>query len=92
MSTLTALQPRPYVLNRTTAEVELVQAKPEDLKTYDPLLATDVLRKNLVFWLQSSITGKIEATPRLLTEDYDVQELKTWLELKMIWIAKSPFN
>lgn len=96
MATLSAMQPRPYVFPRAVAEIELVQALPEDLKTYighddfgKPMYQ---LRVGLIYWIKSSITGKIEQTPRILTEDCNKQDIKDWLDCKMIWVAKEPFN
>lgn len=92
MPTLTAFQPRPYVLPRAIAKVELVQALPEDLKVFNALLQKEVLRTGLVYWLKSSVKGKIEGTPRVTTEYDDTKQLKEWMDLGMIWISKSPFN
>lgn len=92
MATLTAFEPRPYVLPRQVAEIELVQALPDDLKVFSPFYQRDVLRVGMVYWLQSSVTGKIEPTPRKLTDNCNQDEIKEWLQLKMIWIAKEPFN
>jgi hypothetical protein len=92
MPTLTALQPRPYIFPRAVASVELVQALPEDLKIFNVLEQKEVLRTGLIYWLQSSINGNIEQTPRKITEFCSPKQLKEWLDLGMIWIAKSPFN
>ena len=92
MATLTAFEPRPYVLPRQVAEIELVQALPEDFKVYSPFYKRDILRVGMVYWLQSSVTGIIEQTPRRLTEDCNQNELKEWLDLKMVWIAKNSFG
>ena len=81
MSTLTALKPRPYIFSRSVAEIELVQAYPEDLKVYNVLLEKEVLRKGLVFWLKSTITGKIEQTPRTINDFSNPKELKEWIDL-----------
>lgn len=92
MSTLTAFQPRPYVFTRATTKVELVQALPEDLQVYDPLWEKDVLRLGLIYWIKSSITGQMEGTPYVITENTDLNHLKEMLDFKMIWISKSPFE
>lgn len=96
MATLTAMQPRPYVFPRAVAEVELVQALPEDLKTFTGYDESSKpiykLRAGLIYWLKSSLTGKIETTPRILTEDCNKNDIKDWLDCKMIWVAKEPFN
>ncbi|WP_299012025.1 hypothetical protein [uncultured Polaribacter sp.] len=94
MATLTAMQPRPYVFPRAVAEVELVQALPEDLKTFTGYDESSKpiykLRAGLIYWLQSSITGKVETTPRVLTDDCNPNDIKEWLDFKMIWIANVP--
>ena len=96
MATLTAMQPRPYVFPRAVAEVELVQALPEDLKTFTGYDESSKpiykLRAGLIYWLKSSLTGKIVPTPRILTEDCNKNDIKDWLDCKMIWVAKEPFN
>ena len=92
MPTLTAFQPRPYVFSRAIAKVELVQALPEDLKIFNVLQQKEVLRTGLVYWLQSSISGDIEQTPRKITEFCDPKQLKEWMDLGMIWISKNPFE
>ena len=92
MATLTALKPRPYIFPRKIAQIELVQALPEDLKVYSHFLEKEVLRHPLIFWLSSSVSGRIESTPRILTEEYDAKKIKTWLDCKMMWIAKETFN
>lgn len=92
MPTLTAFQPRPYVFPRAIAKVELVQALPEDLQVYDPIWEKDILRLGLIYWVKSSITGQIEGTPFIITENTDVNHLKEMLDCKMIWISKDPFN
>lgn len=96
MATLTALQPRPYIFKRALATIELVQALPEDLKTFDghdtsgkPIYK---LRSGLIYWLKSSLNGKIEETPRVLTEDCNTNDIKEWLDFKLIWIARDPFG
>ena len=96
MPTLTAIQPRPYIFPRAIAKVELVQALPEDLKEfigYDDFEKKQYsLRLGLIYWVKSSITGQIEGTPRVLTDDCNKNDIKDWLDCKMIWIAKEPFN
>lgn len=89
MPTLTAFQPRPYIFARAIAKIELVQALPEDLQIYDPIWQKDILRLGLIYWIKSSITGQIEGTPFIITENTDVNHLKEMLDLKMIWISKS---
>lgn len=92
MSTLTALKPRPHILKNNVVEIELVQAKAEDLKEfhqYGPRGEKIMkLRTNMVYWLKSSIKNEFEPTPRLLTADADQYEIKEWLDHGMIWIAK----
>ncbi|CAM1357619.1 hypothetical protein THALO_70075 [Tenacibaculum halocynthiae] len=39
------------------------------MKVYDPVFEIQVLRVDLIFWLKSSITRKIEETPRKLTKN-----------------------
>ena len=92
MPTLTAMQPRPYIFPRAIANTELVQALPEDLQVYDPVWKKDVLRVGLIYWLKSSINGKIEGTPRVITEETSAKDLKEWMDFGMIWLAKEPFN
>lgn len=96
MSTLTAIKPRPYVLTRAVATIELVQALTEDFQVLEGYTAngkkTYSLRIGVIFWLQSTIKGHIEETPRITTLDTDKKELKKWLDLKMVWIARNPFN
>jgi hypothetical protein len=91
MCTLTAFEDRPFVFPRDFAEIELVPALAEDLKVYDPVLQKQVLRNNLIYWLKSAVTGKIEQTPRVITEYSDADDLKQWLDFGMIYIAKNPF-
>lgn len=96
MPTATAMQLRPYVFPRAIAKVELVQALPEDLKEfigYDELERKQYsLRLGLIYWEQSYLSGPIEGTPFILTENTDVNHLKEMLDCKMIWISKDPFN
>jgi hypothetical protein len=92
MPTLTALNPRPYIFTKPIAQVELVQALPEDLKTYDPVFQMEVLRVGLIFWLKSSLTGKIEGTPNVITQDTEAKDIKEWMDCNMIYLAKEPFN
>jgi hypothetical protein len=96
MPTLTAMQPRPYVFQTATAKIELVQALPEDLKAFTGYDKSEKplykLRAGLIYWIKSSITGQIEATPRILTEDCNKKDIKDWLDCKMIWVAKETFN
>ena len=84
MATATAMKQRPYIFPRAEVKVELVQALPEDLKIFSC--------HNAIYWLKSSVTGKIETTPRLLTKNCNVNDIMEWLDCKMIWIAKAPFN
>lgn len=96
MTTLSAIKPRPFTMLKQQAVVDLVLAQSEDLKElngYDENgKAIFSLRFGMVYWLQSSITGNIEKTPRQITEDCDPNDIKDWLDHKMIWIAKYPFN
>lgn len=92
MATLTAIKPRAFIFSRAIVKIELVQALPEDLQAYDPIWKKNVLRVGLVYWLQSSVNGNIEQTPRRITELCNPKELKEWMDLGMIWISKIPFN
>lgn len=96
MATATAMQLRPLIFTRAIAKVELVSALAEDLKEYagydenkNPIYK---LRVGLIYWLKSLKTGQIESTPRILTANCNKTDLKNWLDLKMIWVAKEPFN
>lgn len=92
MQNLSEFKPLPYIFPRAIAEVELVMARPEDLKVYDPVLKMEVLKLNLFYWLKSSITGKIEPKRRKITPDTNPNDLKDWMDCGMIWIANEPFN
>ena len=92
MPTLTALKPRPYIFPKPIVVIELVKARPEDLKTYDPIHQMEVLRDGLIFWLKSSLTGKIEGTPNVITQNTNAKDIKEWMECNMIYLAKEPFN
>lgn len=88
MATLTAIKPRPFIFPRAIVKIEIVQALPEDLKIYSAVYNKEVNRVGLIYWLQSTVTGKIEPSPRMLTNNCNVHDLKEWLALRMIWIAK----
>lgn len=92
MGTLTALQPRPYIMPRAEARVQLVPAYPDDLKMYCPVLKRQVLRLHMIYWIKSSITGIIEDTPYIITEHTKASDIKEWLDCNMIYIARTPFN
>ena len=96
MATAAAMKQSPYIFPRAEVKVELVQALPEDLKIFwcHNAIGKPVykLRVGLIYWLKSSVTGKIETTPRLLTKNCNVNDIMEWLDCKMIWIAKAPFN
>jgi len=92
MSTATALKPRPFVFTMPIVTIDLVKALPEDLKVYDATVNKEVLRENLIFWLKSNLSGKIQGTPYITSKNTSPEDLKEWLDNDMIYIAKSPFN
>ena len=92
MSTVTAYQPRPFIMSRDIAEIELVQATTEELATDDPVQEKDVLRLNLIYWLRRSINGKMQQTPYKTTANTNKRELYNYLKRNMVYIPKSPFN
>ena len=96
MSTAAAIKPRPFTVINNTVSLELVQALPEDLKVfnghdenYKPIFVQKI---GLPYWLRSQVTGKIEPTPYLITEDTDPNDIKEYLDNNMILISKSPFK
>lgn len=93
--TLTALKPRPFVLSSPQVTIELVLARPEDLKIlvgYDTN-NSKIFKKRvgMIYWLRSSLTGIMEPTPRIITEDCDPKQIKEWLDFDMIYVAKNQF-
>ena len=95
MSTLTAIEPRPFVFKRAVAEIELVQATATDLKEligYHSVTLKPIYGKRigLIYWLKSNYKG-IESTPRIITENCNPNDLKEWLDQGMIWIANKEF-
>lgn len=92
MSTITAMQPRPYVITREVAHVNLVQAKLEDIRLFNPVTKQYQRRLHLIYWLKSSLTGKMEPTPRILTEQTDPYQIKIWMHTGMLYVAQSQFT
>lgn len=98
MSTLTAIKPRPPGIATHHVTMELVPALAEDLKYFEgweannPDVRIMKLRVGLVYWLYSYVKNEIEPTPRIITSNCNVSDLKEWLDAKMIFIAKTPFE
>ena len=94
MSTVTAINPRPYVFTRKHVNVELVLAKPEDIKKTLFIANEHItrLRYGMVYWLFSPLKKEMESTPRFIDIHDDPNDFKTWLEHNMIYIAKNQFE
>lgn len=96
MTTATALQPRPFVVQNNIVTLELVYALPEDLKElsgYDDQGRKKYqLKIGMIYWLRSELTGTIESTPYQITAFTDSDTIKQYLDRKMLLIAKNPFN
>lgn len=92
MSIVAAYKPRPFVMSRDVAEIELVPATVEDFAAYCPVKEKDVLRLNLIFWLRSSINGKLQQHPMATTARTNKRELFNYLKLNMVYIPRSPFK
>lgn len=96
MATVTAIQPRPFVLKNNIVNLELVYALPEDLKQLDGYDENGVknysLRFGLIYWLRSQVNGEIQQVPYQITSNTDPNALKEYLDKKMILIAKCPFK
>jgi hypothetical protein len=92
MSTLTALKQRPFIVSTSVVELELVQATAEDLKEFHKYgpggLKIMQLRIGMVYFLKSSLTGKIEPIPYKLDEHTDQHDIKAWLDFGMIYIIR----
>lgn len=95
MGTLTAYNKRDNVLEVQTVQINLVPALPEDFKQIESQKdnGTPVfkLRIGMIYWLKSLQSGDIEPQPRRVTADDDLNEIKFWLDNKMIYVAKCLF-
>ena len=98
MATLTAIEKRPAGTTTHQVTIELVPALAEDLKYFDgweannPGVRIEKLRLGMIYWLYSNVTNSLEPTPRIITSHCDVSDLKQWLDAKVIFIAKNPFE
>lgn len=99
MSTATAHEPRKNGEKFRTAQVELVLAHADDLKetvgyrqTGHGAVPMIRLRKGLIYWLYSETKGEVEPTPYIISESTDINEIKEYLENRMIYIARYPFK
>ncbi|WP_421811732.1 hypothetical protein [Flagellimonas sp.] len=99
MSTATAYAPRENSKRFREAKVELVIAHPDDLKetvgyrqTGHGSVPIIKLRKGMIYWLFSEAKGMVEPTPYIISETTDVEEIKEYLDNKMLYIARYPFK
>lgn len=93
MTTLTSLNPQPFVIPlKSTITIDVVIALPSDLKLYDSVKKKYALRVGMIYWLRSSLTGEFEQTPRIITNNSDLKQIKKWFDFDMIYIARSLFK
>ncbi len=86
--------------NPITVEIELVIAKPDDLKEIDyykdmgeGLPKEKVMKRRLgvPYWLINS-KGEVEAHPYIIHKETDVKQLSMYLKNEQLLIAKSRFQ
>jgi|GEM_PF-3558383 len=99
MSTATAYAPREVSKKFREVTIDVVIAHPDDLKetvgyrqTGHFTVPIKKLRKGMIFWLYSETKGIVEPTPHIISETTDVEEIKEYLDNKMLYIARYPFK
>lgn len=98
MSTASAIGHRVDNTKTQKITIELVLAQKEDLiefvgwTSHYPPKKKLRLRIGMIYWLYSSVKNKIEDTPRIITVSDTPQEIKEWLDLEMIYVAKNQFK
>ncbi|HEA19973.1 hypothetical protein LCGC14_1042740 [marine sediment metagenome] len=95
MSTATAHRPRPIGNQTQEVNVKLVQALPEDFRevaSWKDGKPVYVRRMGMIYWLYSFAKNEMEPTPYIITDATCPEQMKEFLDNKMVFIARNPFK
>lgn len=99
MATATAHSAKPKGSRAQKVTLDLVLATAEDLKElkgYKDMGTHHVpmfkLRFGMIYWLYSTIENAIQPTPYQITAATAPEDLKYYLDNKMVYIARNPFE